>query len=316
MILVVAEHANGKLAKSTLELLTAARSLNRAGDVTALILGSDILAIAAEAARFADQVLVAQTPALAQYDPELWTAAIVQIAREGEAHTILIGASRSGREYSPRVAIRLDAPLLEDIISLHDEAGSLHAQRYTYLARVTESISAKAPIIVATIKPGAFAPAASLPSPSEQWDVDLNLPTARLKVTGKTTESTDRVSLTEADIVVSGGRGAGTAEAFTALIEPLADRLGAAIGATRAVVDAGWRPYAEQVGQTGKTVQPSVYIAIGISGAVQHLSGMNKSKLIVAINRDAEAPIFKITDYGIVGDVQQLVPAILAELKK
>jgi electron transfer flavoprotein alpha subunit len=317
MILVLADQSKGKLTKSTLEVIAAARSLNRAGGVTALVLGSgsSVAAVATEAARFTDQVLVADSPALAQYDPELWTAAITQIAREGEAHTILLSASRSAREFSPRVAIRLEAPLLEDIITLRDEAGSLHAQRYTYLARVTESISAKASIIVATIKPGAFAPASPLPSLAEQFDVDLDLPEPRLKVTGKITDSTDRVSLTEADIVVAGGRGVGSAESFTALIEPLADRLGAAVGATRAIVDAGWRPYAEQVGQTGKTVQPVVYIAIGISGAVQHLSGMNKSKLIVAINKDAEAPIFKVTDYGIVGDVQQLLPALLAALK-
>ena len=138
----------------------------------------------------------------------------------------------------------------------------------------------------------------------------------RLQVTGKTTEKSSRISLSEAEIVVSGGRGVGSAEGFTQYVEGLADRLGAAVGATRAIVDAGWRPYSEQVGQTGKTVQPKVYIAIGISGAVQHLSGMNKSKVIVAINRDAEAPIFKIADYGIVGDVNQLVPAILEELKK
>jgi electron transfer flavoprotein alpha subunit len=317
MILVLADQSKGKLTKSTLEVIAAARSLPQDGGVTVLVLGSgsSVAAVATEAARFADQVLVADSPALAQYDPELWTAAITQIAREGEAHTILLAASRSAREFSPRVAIRLEAPLLEDIITLHHEQGSIQAQRYSYLARVTESIKAKAPIIVATIKPGAFPPASPLPSPAEQFDVDLDLPEPRLKVTGKTTESTARVSLTEADIVVAGGRGVHSAEAFTTLIEPLADRLGAAVGATRAIVDAGWRPYAEQVGQTGKTVQPSVYIAIGISGAVQHLSGMNKSKLIVAINKDAEAPIFKVTDYGIVGDVQQLLPALLAALK-
>jgi electron transfer flavoprotein alpha subunit len=316
MILIVVEHANGKVSKSTWEMVTAARELGREAPVTALVLGSGIAPIATEIARAVDQVLVADLPALAQYDAELWSAAVAQIATEGEASVILIGGSRSGREYSPRVAVKLDAPLLEDIISLKASGETLTAQRYTYLARVTETIETTGLLTVVTIKPSVFNPATPRAEVAEQFDVDLNLPAPRLKVTGKTVERSSRVGLAEADIVVSGGRGVGSAEGFTHYVEALADQLGAAVGATRAIVDAGWRPYSEQVGQTGKTVQPKLYIAIGISGAVQHLSGMNKSKTIVAINRDAEAPIFKIADYGIIGDVPQLVPAILAELKK
>lgn len=316
MILIVAETSGGKLSKSTLEMVAAARQMGRSGDVTALVLGSGVAAVAAEIAKYVDQVLVSDVPALAQYGAETWAAAVAQIAREGEATAVLIGGSRSGREYSPRVAVKLDAPLLEDVIVVKDVAGTVTAARYTYLARVTETVETQAKLVVVTVKPGAFAPAAPLAAAAEQFDVDLDLPVSRLKVTGKTSEKTDRVSLTEADIVVSGGRGVGSAEGFDATIVPLADKLGAAIGATRAIVDAGWRPYAEQVGQTGKTVQPKVYIAVGISGAVQHLSGMNKSKVIVAINKDADAPIFKVADYGIVGDVSMVVPAILDELKK
>ena len=316
MILIVVEYANGKVSKSTWEMITAARESGREAPITALVLGSNIAAIAAEVAHAVDQVLVADLPALAQYDPELWSAAVGQIATEGEATLVLIGGSRSGREYSPRVAIKLDAPLLEDVITLKATGDTISAQRYTFLARVTETIEATAPIAVVTIKPGVFNPATPKPEAAEQFDVDLNLPTPRLKVTGKTAERSSRISLSEAETVVSGGRGVGSAEGFTQYVEALADQLGAAVGATRAIVDAGWRPYSEQVGQTGKTVQPKTYIAICISGAVQHLSGMNKSKTIVAINRDAEAPIFKIADYGIIGDVTQLVPAILTELKK
>ncbi|MBB5326608.1 electron transfer flavoprotein subunit alpha/FixB family protein [Tunturiibacter gelidoferens] len=316
MILIVVEYANGKVSKSTWEMITAARELGREAPLTAFVLGSNIAAIADEVARAVDQVLVADLPALAQYDPELWSAAVAQIATEGEANLLLIGGSRSGREYSPRVAIKLDAPLLEDVITLKAAGETITAQRYTFLARVTETVESSAPIAVVTIKPGVFNPATPKTDAAEQFDVDLNLPTPRLKVTGKTAERSSRISLTEAEIVVSGGRGVGSAEGFTQYVEALADQLGAAVGATRAIVDAGWRPYSEQVGQTGKTVQPKTYIAIGISGAVQHLSGMNKSKTIVAINRDAEAPIFKIADYGIIGDVTQLVPAILTELKK
>jgi electron transfer flavoprotein alpha subunit len=316
MILLVVEHANGKVSKSTYEMVTVARESGREGPITALVLGSAVASVAAEIALAVDQVLVADVPALAQYDAELWAAAVAQIATEGEASVVLIGGSRSGREYSPRVAIKLNAPLLEDVISLKANGKALIAEHYTYLARVTETVEATGPVVVASVKHGVFAPAAPRSVAAEQFDVDLNLPSRRLQVTGKTAEKSSRISLSEAEIVVSGGRGVGSPEGFTQYVEGLADRLGAAVGATRAIVDAGWRPYSEQVGQTGKTVQPKVYIAIGISGAVQHLSGMNKSKVIVAINRDAEAPIFKIADYGIVGDVNQLVPAMIEELKK
>ena len=316
MILVVVEYANGKVSKSTYEMAGCARQLGREGPVTALVLGSGVAAIASEVALVFDQVLVADYADLAQYDAEVWAAAVAQIAREGEANTVLIGGSRSGREYSPRVAVKLDAPLLEDAISVVDANGTLTAERYTYLARVTEKVEADAPVVVVTIKQGAFTAAMPGNQVAEQFDVDLNLPHRRVQITGKATEKSSRIALTEADIVVSGGRGVGSAEGFATLVEGLADQLGAAVGATRAIVDAGWRPYQEQVGQTGKTVQPKAYIAIGISGAVQHLSGMSKSKCIVAINKDADAPIFKISDYGIVGDVNQIVPAMIAELQK
>jgi electron transfer flavoprotein alpha subunit len=290
--------------------------LKREGGVTALVLGSGVASAAAAAALVVDQVLVADSADLSQYDAEVWSAAVAQIATEGEAEVVLIAGSRSGREYSPRVAVKLDAPLLEDVTGLRDEGGVLHAEHYTFLTRVTERVEAKAPVVVATVKPGAFAAAAPGSAAAEQFDVDLELPKRRLVLTGSTKEKTGRIALTEADIVVSGGRGVGTAEGFVALVEGLADQLGAAVGATRAVVDAGWRPYSEQVGQTGKTVQPKAYIAVGISGAVQHLSGMNKSKVIVAINKDGDAPIFKIADYGIVGDVKEIVPAMIQELRK
>ena len=316
MILLVVEYSNGKVSKSTLEMTTAARGMGREGPITLLVLGSGVATVAEQAALFADQVLVADKPELAQYDPEVWASAVAQIAREGEAHTVLIGGSRSGREYSPRVAVKLDAPLIEDAISLTDRNGALVAAHYTFLSRVTETVAAEGPVCVVTVKPGGFAAAQPASAAGEQYDAELNLPEPRLQVTGKTAEKSERISLADADLVVSGGRGVDSPEGFKQLVEGLADQLGAAVGATRAIVDAGWRPYSEQVGQTGKTVQPKAYIAVGISGAVQHLSGMNKSKFIVAINKDANAPIFKIADYGIVGDVHQIVPAMIAELRK
>jgi electron transfer flavoprotein alpha subunit len=316
MILLVAEHSNGKLSKSTLEMATAARGMGREGPITLLVLGSGIAPVAEQAAHFADQVLVADKPELSQYDAEVWAAAVAQIATEGEAHTVLIGGSRSGREYSPRVAVKLDAPLIEDAITLADREGNLIAAHYTFLSRVTETVEAQGPVVVVTVKPGSFSPAQPTAGPGDQYDAELDLPQPRLRVTAKTAEKTERVSLSDADLIVSGGRGVESPEGFKQFVEGLADQLGAAVGATRAIVDAGWRPYSEQVGQTGKTVQPKAYIAVGISGAVQHLSGMNKSKFIVAINKDENAPIFKIADYGIVGDVREVIPAMISELRK
>lgn len=315
MILLVVPHAEGRIGKVAYELAAAARNLGREGPLTALVLGSGVATVAAEAARIADQVLVADLPELAQFDPELWSAAVAQIAREGEAHTILIVASRDGRAYSPRVAVKLDAPLLEDVVSARDDGGALVAERYSFLTRVTETIEAQGMVTVVSVKPGAFPAVQPSSEAAEQFDIDLQLPPRRVTITGKEKEDTGRIALTEADVVVAGGRGVGSPEGFMQLIVGLADQLGAAVGATRAVVDAGWRPYSEQVGQTGKTVQPKAYIAVGISGAVQHVSGMNKSACIVAINKDRDAPIFHVADYGIVGDVQQIIPALIAELR-
>ena len=191
-------------------MVTAARELAQQkgtdAPITALVLGSNVARIAAEIARAVDQVLVADLPALSQYDTELWSAAVAQIATEGEASIVLIGGSRSGREYSPRVAIKLDAPLLEDVISLKSSGETLIAQHYTFLARVTETIEATGPTAVVTIKPGVFNPATPRAEAAEQFDVELNLPAPRLQVTGKTVERSSRVGLTEAEIVVSGGR--------------------------------------------------------------------------------------------------------------
>ena len=203
MILLVAEHARGKLSKSTCEMATCARQLGREGPVTALVLGSGVAAVANEVALLADQVLVADHAELGQYDPELWSAAVAQVAREGDAHTILIGGSRSGREYSPRVAVKLDAPLLEDVIRVTAVEDTLAAERYTCLARVTEKVTARAPVTVITLKQGAFAAAMSGTQAAEQFDVDLALPPRRVQVTATSAEKSSRISLSEADIVVS-----------------------------------------------------------------------------------------------------------------
>lgn len=314
MILILAEHDGSKLRKTSLEMVSAARGLG-AGPVTLLVLGADVGNVPLEAAKYADQVLVGVDAGLEPFVAQGWAQAVSQVAQDGGASVVLMAGSRSGRELAPRVAVRLDAPYLEDAIKLEAVPGGVRATHYAFLARVTETLEGLGSVVVATVKPNTQPVAGMLESEGEIFEAELSLEPSKVKVTGRVQEKSERVPLTEATVVVTGGRGMGSPENFK-LVEDLADVIGAGVGATRAAVDAGWRPYAEQVGQTGKTVQPNAYIAIGVSGAVQHLSGMGKSKYIVAINKDAEAPIFKVADYGIIGDLNAIMPALTEAAKK
>ncbi len=313
MILVHCEFEGSRLKKSALELLGAAQALG--GDVTAVVMGAGASGVAAEAAKYASQVLIAEDALLTPYTARNHAQAIADLAQQAEATVVLIAGSRAGREVAPRVAVRLDAPYLEDAIALERIDGGVRVKHYAFLARVTETIEATSAVVVATVKPNTQAVATPSASSGEIFEVELELTPDPLRVTGRTQEKSSRVALTEANLVVTGGRGLGSPENFK-LVEDLADVLGAGVGATRAAVDAGWRPYGEQVGQTGKTVQPSAYFAIGVSGAVQHMSGMGKSKYIVAINKDAEAPIMKVADYAIVGDLHAVMPALIEASKR
>ena len=310
MILLVAEHKNGKLRKSALELVTAAQTLADAleSQVAGLVIGSDT-GVADELAKYVPTVYTATDDALAEFRAEPYTTVVTQVAREGGAQAVLVAATRSGLSYSPRVALRLDAGLLEDVSSLEVQGEQVTAKRFSHLSRVTETVRAESLPVVISIKPNLF-PAAEERGAGdiEAVEVTLNERDTRVAVGKRHTSGGERIALEEASVVVTGGRGVGSEEGFSTLVEPLADTLSAGIGATRAVVDAGWRPYGEQIGQTGKTVSPNLYVALGVSGAVQHLSGMNRSKVIVAINKDADAPIFKVADYGVVGDAGAVVP--------
>jgi electron transfer flavoprotein alpha subunit len=316
MILFLAEHSSGKLKKSALELVTASQTLaSKLGkEVVGIVLGADVSA-AQELATYTNAITV-QDAALADTRAETITTVLTTLAKELGATVLLVSASRSGLSFSPRIAMRLDAPLLEDVTSLEVQDNQIVATRLTYLARVTETVKALSFPVVISVKPNIFPVAVpSATGKVEAKTVALSDQDVRLKIGEKASAKTGRVALEEADLVVTGGRGVGSAEGFGKLVEPLADSLGAGVGATRAVVDAGWRPYGEQVGQTGKTVAPKAYFALGVSGAVQHMSGMNRSKYIVAVNKDPDAPIFKVADYGIVGDVHTVVPAITEALK-
>lgn len=314
MVLIVAEHQNGKLRKSALEAAHAGRELAAAlgTDVAGLVAGADVADVAAEFARYVSRVYVADAAGLAESRAMPLTTIVADAVTALGARVVVMAASRSGLSVSPRVAQRTGGALLEDVTEVWVEDGAVHAKRLSYLARVTETVRAVAEPIVVTVKLNMFPPAeAGAQGESEALPVEFAHADTQVRVSDSSEAARGRVALDEADVVVAGGRGVGGPEGFEKLVEPLADALGAGVGATRAAVDAGWRPYAEQIGQTGKTVAPTVYVALGISGAVQHLSGMNRSKFIVAVNKDPDAPIFKVADYGIVGDVYAVVPALI-----
>jgi electron transfer flavoprotein alpha subunit len=313
-ILVYVDHTDGAVRKPTLELLTLARRL---GDPVAVHLGPGAeQAAPALAEHGAVRVLAADAPEFADYHVVPKVDALQAAVDAVSPAAVLVPSSAEGKEIAARLAVRTGSGLLTDAVDVAEQDGhvvatqSVFAASYTTVSRVTEGM----PVI--TVKPNAAAPE---PSPAagtvEQLQVTFSALASGTQVVTRTPrETTGRPELTEAAIVVSGGRGLGGAEHF-ALIEELADALGGAVGASRAAVDAGWYPHSNQVGQTGKTVSPQLYIAAGISGAIQHRAGMQTSKTIVAINKDAEAPIFELADYGVVGDLFDVVPALTEEVK-
>lgn len=312
MVLLVTNERQGGLKKTAAELVAAARDLG--GQVTGLVVGADPRGAAEELARYLPSV-VALRGDLAT--AEAVAAAVAERARALGAEVVLFAADRLGLSAAPRVAVKLGGALLEDVTAVSREGGALRAKRLSYLSRVTETVESAASPVVVSVKPGALTPAEPAAAAGSVSVEEASEPAdPRKRVGARTAAQGARLPLEEARVVVAGGRGLGSAERFQQVVEPLAEVLGGAVGATRAVVDAGWRPYSEQVGQTGKTVSPELYVALGISGAVQHLSGMNRSKVIVAVNKDADAPIFKVADYGIVGDVEVAGPALLAAVEE
>ncbi|SCK57484.1 electron transfer flavoprotein subunit alpha/FixB family protein [Streptomyces sp. WMMB 322] len=313
-VLVYVDHVDGAVRKPTLELLTLAR---RIGDPVAVHLGPGadeaaktlaeygaVKVLASDSGEFADYLVVPKVDALkAAYD------AVSPAA-------VLVPSSSEGKEIAARLAVRIGSGIITDAVDLEaGDEGPVASQSVFAAAFTTKSrVSKGTPVI--TVKPNSTSPeAAPAAGAVEQLPVSFGETATGTKVVSRTPrESTGRPELTEAAIVVSGGRGVNGAENFH-IIESLADSLGAAVGASRAAVDAGWYPHSNQVGQTGKTVSPQLYIATGISGAIQHRAGMQTSKTIVAINKDSEAPIFDLVDYGVVGDLFEVVPKLTEEIK-
>jgi electron transfer flavoprotein alpha subunit len=302
-VLVLVEHIDGAPKKVTLELLTLARSL---GEPSAVFVGQGYeTAKAALAEHGAQKVYIAADPELDSYVVAPKAEVLAQIVGTASPAAVLIASSPEGKEVAARLAVKLDSGIITDAVGVGEgfvADQSIFGGSYTVKSSVTKGT----PII--TVRPNSTPPEPSPAQPTEeQVSVTLSESATKAKVLDRISEKKGgRPELTEAAIVVSGGRGLGGAEHF-AVIEKLADALGAAVGASRAATDAGWYPHQNQVGQTGKTVSPQLYIAVGISGAIQHRAGMQTAKTIVVINKDADAPLFEIADFGIVGD---LVPVL------
>lgn len=319
-VLAVLEQREGALKKTAFEVLGAARRLADAGGpgrVLAVLIGQGLSGLAAPLGPAgADLVRLLEHPDLAAYSGESYARAVLDEIARAKPDLVLFAASAMGKDLAPRVAAGAGVGLAGDCVSLQIEGGAFVATRPVYAGKARLKVGfAKAPAM-ATLRPNVFT--APPPQPGRQAAVEAvearpgNL---RDRVRSVVLAAAAKVDLTEADIIVTGGRGMKGPEHWH-LIESLAGVLGAATGASRAVVDAGWRPHAEQVGQTGKTVSPSLYIACGVSGAIQHLAGMSSSKVIVAINKDPDAPICKVADYAIVGDAFEVLPRLTEEFRK
>ena len=318
-ILALAEQREGKFKKSAFEVTSAARRI--AGELNAelitLVIGKNIEGIAKELGPYgASRILVADDQRLHFYSTTAYARIVADVARREDVSVIICSASQMGKDLVPRIGAILSAGIASDCTALAVIDGGIVATRPVYAGKALIDIKVSSPVKIFSLRPNVFtaAPVNGASAVIEKVGVQLTDNDFSVKVTGVEVAE-GRPDVTEATIVVSGGRGVKGPENFH-LIEKLADVLSGAVGASRAVVDAGWRPHDEQVGQTGKTVSPTLYIACGISGAIQHLAGMSSSKYIVAINKDKDAPIFQIADYGIVGDLFEVVPALTEELKK
>jgi electron transfer flavoprotein alpha subunit len=316
MILAVAEQRDGALRKVSLEVVSAARRLGDAigATVDAIVCGGGAVAGVDELGRFgADRVLTATHPDFTLYNPDGCAAVVAEAGKAAAA--IVFAATATGRDLAPRVAAKLGVGLATDVTEFGADGGKVVVTRPLYAGKALQRLRLDGTPAILSIRPNTMQP---LESPKAGAAATAAIPAfaQRVNVTGIKAAATAALDVAEAPIVVSGGRGLKGPEHFK-LLEELAAALGnAAVGASRAVVDAGWRDHGSQVGQTGKTVSPGLYVAVGISGAIQHLAGMRTAKTIVAINRDKDAPIFKVADYGIVGDLFEIVPRLTAEVKK
>ncbi len=320
-VLVFAESRSGELRKVALEAVTAARALaeqSGGGDVHAVVAGASGIGARASALaeHGADKVLVLEHAGFAQYNPEALAATLAQTLQGGAYSYALFSATSQGRDLSPRVAAKLGVGLVPDVTGFRVENGAVVGEHPQNNGKVVATLSLTATPALIQVRPAAFQATPNARTLVSEAITSAKDPSSsRVKVVELKQGNTGKIDLNDAPVIIAGGRGLKAPENFK-LCEDLAEAFGnAAVGATRAVTDEGWRPHSDQIGQTGRNVSPNLYIAVGISGAIQHLAGMRTSKTIVAINKDKDAPIFKIADYGIVGDVFEIMPALTAAVK-
>jgi electron transfer flavoprotein alpha subunit len=317
-VLVVAEHRGGHFPKTTLVGINAGLEMarKRSGNCIAVIMGDQLDSLLGELAKYGvSRVIGLEDQRLSATLADAAAQAIAALVKKLGTETVMATATAMTKDVMPRIAARLDAPMASEIIAINDDSSLI---RPMYAGNVLATIELEGPVRVVTVRGTAFdaAVAGGAVAPVEKMPAELDPSSLKMEFVSFNEIKSDRPQLTEAKIVVSGGRGLRSGENFKTVLEPLVDELGAAMGASRAAVDAGFVPNDLQVGQTGKVVAPELYVAVGISGAIQHLAGMKDSKTIVAINKDEEAPIFTVADFGLVADLFKAVPEMTEELKK
>lgn len=316
-ILVVGEVKDQELRNVSFEVITAGKRIANGGEIVGVLLGNKCEQMANQLFHYGvDRVVIVEHPDMELYTTDAYKQALLQVIEKEEPNGIIMGHTATGKDLAPRIAANIDSGLISDVVAIDEEGDGFEYTRPIYSGKAFEKRVFEEDFIFITIRPNNF----GLPEMDEnqsgeitKYNVDIkNIRTIIKKVAKKATEGVD---LSEAKIVVAGGRGLKDADGFTILYE-LADLLGAAVGASRGACDADFCDYSLQIGQTGKVVTPDLYIAVGISGAIQHLAGMSNSKVIIAINKDPEANIFEIADYGIVGDLFEIVPILIEEIKE
>jgi electron transfer flavoprotein alpha subunit len=318
-ILVYFEERNGAIRKPSFEAIQAAKSID-GSNVSAVIVGVSASSILTDAAKKSgiSKIYVVEDSRFAHYSSRAAGKAVAEAAKAASADVIIIPATGRGKDLAPRVAIRLEAGYVPDVTSFTKEGGKILASHPVYAGKANVTIDITTLKKVYSTRPNLWKASKSAAADADASVENVSVSFDEKDFAEQTKElvlSQGKLDVAEADIIITGGRGMKGPENWS-LIENLASAFGAATGASRAVVDAGWRPHSEQVGQTGKTVSPTLYVAIGVSGAIQHLAGMSTSKTIVAINKDANAPIFGVCDYGIVGDAFEVLPHLIEEVKK